>query len=47
MKWQLRRAFCRMLKNKEIPVAQNAAAWHHKSDPSEDVRQATRAALKE
>jgi hypothetical protein len=47
MKCQLGRAFCRTLENREIPVAQNNAAWHHKSDLFEDVRQATRAALKE
>jgi hypothetical protein len=36
-----------MLRNREIPVAQNDAAWHHKSDLSEDVRQAIRGSLEE
>jgi hypothetical protein len=36
-----------MLRNGEIPVAENNAAWHHKSDLSEDFRPATRGFLKE
>jgi transketolase len=36
---------CHTVKGKGIPVAENNAAWHHKSDLTEDVLQAIRTAL--
>jgi transketolase len=44
---QPRVVICHTVKGKGIPAAENNAAWHHKSDLSEDVRQAISAALKE
>jgi transketolase len=44
---QPRVVICHTVKGKGIPAAENNAAWHHKSDLSEDVRQAIRAALEE
>jgi transketolase len=44
---QPRVVICHTVKGKGIPAAENNAAWHHKSELSEDVRQAIRAALKE
>jgi transketolase len=44
---QPRVVICHTVKGKGIPAAENNAAWHHKSELSEDVRQAIRAALEE
>jgi transketolase len=44
---QPRLVICHTVKGKGIPAAENNAAWHHKSELSEDVRQAIRAALEE
>src|SRR5882757_7493290 len=42
-----RAVICHTVKGKGIPVAENNAAWHHKSDLSEDVLQAIHAALRD
>jgi len=42
-----RAVICHTVKGKGIPAAENNAAWHHKSDLSEDVLQAIHAALRD
>ena len=42
-----RAVICHTIKGKGIPVAENNAAWHHKSDLSEDVLRAIRTALRD